>query len=169
MRRYLWRLGALAALALLVISCAAPTAAPATGGAEQPDRDLAHEARPLLDRLEDEGDGRREDRPRRDRGELAARRRDRAADGGVPSVEALVGRRAQRTGVEGRPVCRVVGLLPDDDRVLAGLEDARPVGLVGEGVGQRGHLGRPVGSRRLGRDLDLHDRAGVRAVAGQDR
>ena len=73
---------------------------------------------------------------------------------------------APAAGGEARAVGRVVGSLPDDDRVLAGLEHAGAVRLVPEGRLERGQV---EGRRRRGRgDLDLHDGAGVRAVAGQD-
>ena len=73
-------------------------------------------------------------------------------------------RRAVSVRCEARAVGRVVGSLPDDDRVLDLLEYARAVRLVAEGrlqglEGER--LARPTA------DLHLHDRAGVRPVPGQ--
>ncbi len=61
---------------------------------------------------------------------------------------------------------RVVGRLADDRRVLARLEHAGAVRLVGEGVLQRRHV--ECRCRSGVGDGDLHDGAGVGPVPGED-
>ena len=74
---------------------------------------------------------------------------------------------AVAAGGEAGAVGRVVGGLPDDDRVLARLEHAGAVGLVDEGACLQ--LGQVEGRRRSGGgDRHLHDGARVGPVAGQD-
>ena len=68
----------------------------------------------------------------------------------VATVGGCAGGVAPAAGGEGGAVGRVVGRLPDDDRVLTGLEHARAVGLVPES----GLEGRQIeGSGRSGRAI----------------